>query len=235
MYNEYYRDNVLVAEALMDGLARTPVQKIVYLSSIKAISEQTHGTPIDANTVPAPTTPYGQTKLEAEGRFASWADDKSKNLVVLRPPLVYGPKVRGNFRSLLRIADSGVPLPIRSIQNRRSMIYIDNLCDVILAGASGEISGIHTIPVADAELLSTPDVVAVLRAAMGRRVGMFRFPERALAVASRAAGVEGQFARISEDLVVESHAAEMGIGWSPRTTAIEGLVRTARWYTTSIE
>ncbi len=102
----------------------------------------------------------------------------------------------------------------------RSMISLDNLCDVILASASEEIHGIHRLPVADAEVLSTRDVVTVLRAAMGRRAGIFRFPEQLLATASRVAGVEGQFRRISEDLVVDSTAAESVLGWVQRKTAI---------------
>jgi len=234
-YDEYYRDNVLVSEALTDGLARTAVQKVVYLSSIKAVGEQTDGRPIDGNTVPKPTTPYGQTKLEAEDRFARWADNASRHLVVLRPPLVYGPGVKGNFRSMLRIADSAIPLPIGSIENMRSMISLDNLCDVILASASEEIRGIHRLSVADSEVLSTPDVVTILRAAMGRKADIFRFPEQLLAVASRVAGVEGQFRRISEDLVVDGAAAESVLGWIPRKTAIQGLVETARWYTAGMK
>ncbi len=229
-YDDYYRDNVLVSEVLTDGLARTPVQKVVYLSSIKAVGENTHGTPIDGNTVPEPSTPYGQTKLEAEDRFASWAANTSRHLVVLRPPLVYGPGVKGNFRSMLRIADSAVPLPIGSIDNMRSMVSLDNLCDVILASASDQIRGIHRLPVADSEVLSTPDVITVLRTALGRKVGIFRFPKQLLATASRAAGVEGLFRRISEDLVVDGAAAESVLGWVPRNTAIQSLVETARWY-----
>ena len=232
-YDEYYRDNVLVSEALADGLARTPVRKVVYLSSIKAVGEQTHGTPIDGNTVPKPTTPYGQTKLAAEDRLVRWAFNTSRHLVVLRPPLVYGPAVKGNFRSMLRIADSAVPLPIGSIENMRSMISLDNLCDVILTSASDEIRGIHRLPVADSEVLSTPDTVTVLRAAMGRKIGIYRFPERALGAASRAVGVEEQFRRISDNLIIDRRAAEAALGWTPPKTAIHGLVETARWYVDS--
>lgn len=234
-YDDYYRDNVLVADALMHGLARTPVQKVVYLSSIKAVTEATRGIPIDGRTEPAPTTPYGQTKLEAENRFMSWAAATSKHLVALRPPLVYGPGVRGNFRSLLRIANSRLPLPIGSIENKRSMIFLDNLCDVILASTSQGIRGVHRLSVADAEALSTPEVVRVLREAMGRREAVFPFPERLLAAASRAAGVHERFRRISEDLVVDIRTVEAELGWVPRKTAVEGLVETAQWYTASIE
>lgn len=229
-YDDYYRDNVLVSDALMEGLALTTVRKVVYLSSIKAVGEQTDGTLFDANTMPAPTTPYGWTKLETEDRFARWAADMSKDLIILRPPLAYGPGVKGNFGSMLRVANSGIPLPIGSIANRRSMIHLDNLCDVILLSASDEVHGTLRVPVADREVFSTPEVVAILRAAMGRRPGIFRFPEGALSAISRVAGLEGQFRRISDDLVIDGSVAAGALGWIPARTAIQGLVETAQWY-----
>ena len=118
-YDEYYRDNVLVSRLLQMDLPGHPFRRSS-LRSIKAVGERTHGTSIDGDTVPEPTTPYGQTKLEAEDGSTRWAAEASTHLVVLRPPLVYGHGVKGNFRSMLRIADSAIPLPIGSIENRQT-------------------------------------------------------------------------------------------------------------------
>jgi len=185
-----------------ESAARAGVCRFVYLSSVKARERDDE---------------YGHAKLAAERALQ---DLKSPmEIVILRPPLVYGPRVRANFFALMRAIARGWPLPLASIENRRSLVYVGNLCDAVAAclesaGAAGK-----TFYVADGEALSTPALCRAIGDALGRPARLFRFPPRLLPLN-----------KLKDSLVVDDAPLRAELGWKPPFSLAEGLSATAAWY-----
>ena len=170
------------------GAAREAgVRRVVYISSIKVNGEQTFGRPFRADDRPAPEDAYGRSKARAEARLWAMAD-RGLEVVILRPPLLYGAGVKGNIAQLIRWAARGVPLPLGAIANRRDMLGVTSFVDLIaLALASPEAAG-RTFLARDGAPVSTPALYAAISEALGRRARMPPFPVSALALVGRGLG-----------------------------------------------
>ena len=208
-------------DALARQAAAAGVRRIVYMSSVKALTEAGADVPADA---PArPEDDYGRSKLAAE--LALRAVPRLEH-VILRPPLVYGPGVKGNFIRLIRLVDRGVPLPLASVRNRRSMISLTNLCDAVIHAA-------HCAPglycPTDAVALSTPDLIRTIAAAFGKKAALFPFPPALLAAAGALTGKGGLVRRLTGTLTVTGAPP----GWQPPETPDRGIRRTVEWYRTA--
>ena len=179
-------------------------RRFVYLSSIKAAQ------PLDA---------YGRAKSVAEQALLRLAGLEA---VILRPPLVYGPRVKANFLLLMRAIDRGWPLPLASVRSRRSLIYVGNLADAIDRCLQGPAQG-RTYAVSDGAPIATPDLCRALGRALGRPARLFPFPP---ALLRRLPGL----ARLAEPLEVHDRAIREELGWRPPVTFEEGLRLTAQWY-----
>ncbi len=184
--------------------ANAGVRRFVYLSSVKARERDDE---------------YGRAKLAAERALEELKSHMQ--IVILRPPLVYGPGVRANFLALMRAIARGWPLPLASIQNRRSLVYVGNLCDAIAAclesaGAAGK-----TFYIADGEPLSTPALCRAIGSALGRPARLFPFPPKLQ-----------PFDRLTGSLVVDDPALRADLGWKPPFSFEQGLSATAAWYRT---
>jgi len=179
-------------------------RRFVYLSSIKAAQ------PDDA---------YGRSKLRAEQALLGLANLEP---VILRPPLVYGPRVKANFLALLRAVDRGWPLPLASIENRRSLVYVGNLVDAILACLGGPAQG-RTYAVSDGAPVSTPQLCRAIGRALGRPARLFPFPGGLLRL------VPG-LARLAQSQETDDRAIRAELGWRARFSLEEGLRLTAQWY-----
>lgn len=216
------------AAALARAACRAGARRLVYVSSIKAMGETTRpGRPFRADDTPMPQDAYGHAKLATEQALARVADDTGLDLVVVRPPLVYGPGVRGNFRALLRLAGSGLPLPLANIDNRRSLIFVDNLADLIAtAVAAPRAAG--TRLVSDGADFSTPALLRSLARGQGKHARLFGLPQGALAACRRLPGVGPMVERLTQSLQVDDAPTRAGLGWRPPVPAEEGLLRTAR-------
>ena len=226
---EYHRANVEVTRRLAEAALRAGVRRCVFLSSIKANGEATHGTPYTEASTPAPEDAYGRSKLEAEQALAAVAG-ASMQTVILRPPLLYGPGVKGNLLALMRALARGVPLPLASIDNRRSLLGIENLVSVLTLAITHPAAAGRTFLAADGVDLSTPQLAQLIAAGLGVRARLLPVPAPLLALAGALAGKRAAVARLAGSLQVDAGAIRGALGWQPPVPVAEGLARMARWY-----
>ncbi len=219
--------NTLGTLRLAEQAVRAGVRRFVFLSSVKAVGESGHLTP---ETPPSPADAYGRSKWEAELGLRDIADRTGLEVVILRPPLVYGPGVRANFLRLLRLVDRGIPLPLASVHNRRSLLFVGNLADAVLACLEHPAAAGRTFCLADGEPLSTPGLIRRLAAALGRPARLIPFPPTLLRLAARVTGRTAVVDRLLGDLTVDDAPLRETLSWVPPFTVDEGISRTARWY-----
>lgn len=227
---EYRRINVLATENLARQAARSGVRRFVFLSSVKVNGESTSSRPFSTDDTPAPEDAYGISKHEAEDVLRAIGGETGMEIVILRPPLVYGPGVKGNFLRLLKAVAKGVPLPLASIDNRRSLVYVGNLVDAIIACIREPAAAGRTFLVSDGEDLSTPELIRKLATAMGRRPRLLPCPPALLALAARLFGREAAFRRLNGSLAVDISALRQTLHWQPRYSTNQGFSATVQWY-----
>lgn len=217
------------AAALARGAAEAGVRRFLYMSSIKAMGDATPpGRAFRADDMPRPEDAYGRAKLASERALQKIADASGLELVILRPPLVYGPGVGGNFRALMRLAASGLPLPVAALDNRRSLIFLDNLVDLVAAAALHPAAAGRVLLAADGADLSTPALVRILAQGQGRVARLLALPDAVFAVLRQLPGVGPAVSRLTLSLQVDDAATRAVLGWSPPVTAEAGLLATAR-------
>ncbi|HEX3860785.1 MAG TPA: NAD-dependent epimerase/dehydratase family protein [Stellaceae bacterium] len=213
-----------IAAGLARAAARAGVRRLVYASSIKAMGDTTPpGRPFRASDIPRPDDAYGRTKLATEHALSTAALETGLELVVLRPPLVYGPGVGANFAALVRLAGSGLPLPFGGIDNRRSLICRDNLVDLIAIAAVHPAAAGQILLAADGTDFSTPDLIRVLAAGQGRTARLFRMPGMSLKTWRRTPRIGSRLARLKLFLQVDDQATRALLNWHPPVAAETGL------------
>ena len=219
------------AAALARAAARAGARRFVYLSSITAMGAATAlGRPFRADDAPRPESPYGRSKLATEQALAEAARDSGIELAIIRPPLVYGPGVRANFRALVRLVASGVPLPFAAIDNRRSFIHADNLTDLIALSALHPAAPGQVLLASDGLDLSTPALIRLLAKGLVRPARLFALPEPVFALLRRLPNVGPRLASLTSSLQVDDGATRALLGWAPPVAAAEGLAMTARTF-----
>jgi nucleoside-diphosphate-sugar epimerase len=186
------------------------------------------GAPFRAGDPARPDDSYGQAKLAIETAVAAAARETGLDLVILRPPLVHGPVVKGNLRALIRLAASGLPLPFAGIDNRRSLIFLDNLVDLVAAACSNPAAGGRVLLARDAEDLSTPQLIRALAAGLDRPARLFAAPPRMFAALSRVPPLAPVISRLTACLQVDDSETRRALGWWPRIAPEAGLAATAR-------
>jgi nucleoside-diphosphate-sugar epimerase len=227
---EYRRINVEGTRALAQAALHAGVRRMVFLSSIKVTGERTAGHPFSEDTPPQPEDAYGVSKWEAEQTLCAITHNTNLETVILRPPLVYGPGVKGNFLRLMRWVARGVPLPLASITNRRNLIYVENLVDgIIAAGASPAAAG-KTYLAGDSEDVSTPGLIQAIAAALQVHPRLFPCPPALLMAGATALGKREEMRRLTGSLQIDSSKIRNELGWAPRFDLAQGLARTAQWY-----
>lgn len=213
----YRAVNCDATERLAREAASAGVRRFLFVSSIKVNGEST---PIDRpfreSDTPAPHDRYARSKWAAEQALARVSTETGLEIVVIRPPLVYGPGVRGNFGRLIDLVKSGLPLPLASIRNRRSLIYVGNLADVLALSIAAPQAKGRTFLVSDDEDMSTPELVRRLAAGLGRKARLFPFPPPLLP------------AKLVQSLVVGAGVAQATLRWAPRFNVAETLAATIR-------
>jgi len=216
------------AATLAGGAAQAGVRRLLYMSSIKTMGEATPpGRPFRADDPPRPADAYGRTKLASERVLAEVADATGLELVILRPPLVYGPGVRSNFRALVRLAGSGLPLPFAALDNRRSLIFRDNLVDLVAVAVLHPAAAGRVLLAADGVDLSTPALIRILAQGQDRVARLFALPDPDFAALRRLPGLGPAVGRLSLSLQVDDGATRAALGWSPPFAAEAALLATA--------
>ncbi|KPF42641.1 hypothetical protein IP87_12475 [beta proteobacterium AAP121] len=224
----FRRVNTQGTLALAEAALRAGVKRLVYVSSIKVNGEGTApGRRYLANDAPDPHDPYGQSKAEAEGLLWQVAERSALQVVVVRPPLVYGPGVKANFRSMMGWLHRGIPLPLGAIDNRRSLVSQDNLCSLLLACAQHPDAPGHTFLASDGEDVSTTELLRRLGLALGRPARLLPVPPGVLRLALGALGKSSIAHRLLGSLQVDSSSARTVLGWQPPLTLDQGLQRAA--------
>jgi|SRR5215475_7338167 len=217
------------ARALAQSAAKAGVRRLVYVSSVRAMGDATPpGAPFRETQLPHPRDAYGRGKLESERALLTAAQESGVEIVILRPPLVYGPGVKANFRALMRLVANGVPLPLAGICNRRSLIFIDNLVDLIgrvvmHPGAIGRV-----LLARDAVDLSTPELIRILGANLDRPARLFEVPAPALAALRPLPVLGPLLSRLTLSLQVDDAQTRGVLGWQPSVSPEISLAATAK-------
>lgn len=227
----FRRTNVEGTAALAEQARCYGVRRFVFLSSVKVNGEQTKvGQTFRSSDPPAPADPYATSKFEAEVELARRLGGSATELVILRPPLVYGPGVKGNLRALLSLVQRGIPLPLGAIDNRRSMISIDNLVSVVERCAIHPRAAGETFMVSDGEDVSTPNLVRWIGEGLGVPARLFSCPKAVLVLGACAFGRKEQLQRMCGNLQVDSAPVRAALDWQPRSSPRDGIIRMARWF-----
>lgn len=217
---------VRVAEAARAAGAR----RFVFVSSIKAAGETDGGSPLKEAATPAPVGPYGLSKLEAERALTTFGRSTGMEIVIVRPPLVYGPGVRANFLHLMTAIDRRIPLPLGSVDARRSMVFLDNLVDALVRCALHPSAAGETFHVSDGLDLTVAELVRMLSRQLNVPARLIPVPVLMLRIAGRLTGRSEAVERLVNDLRLDiSHISKV-LGWRVPYSIEEGLLKTAMWY-----
>lgn len=231
-----YREvNVEGTRRLAEQAAAAGVRRLVYLSSVKVLGERTLVQAFGEASMPAPEDPYGQSKWEAEQALRDVAEKTGLEIVVLRPPLVYGPGVGANFLRLMRWVARGIPLPLAATHNRRSLIYVNNLASAIEACLVHPAAAGKTFLVSDGGPVSTAQLVAMLASAFAVSDRSWPLPPALLRLAGAAVGMGDQAARLLDSLEVDDAAIRRELAWLPPFSMAEGLRETVVAYRASAD
>lgn len=226
---EFHKVNVEGTLNLARQAAAAGVGRFVFLSSVKVNGEG--GSVIYRETdSPAPQDAYGISKHEAELGLQEIATKTSMEVVIIRPPLIYGPKVKANFLRLMQWVAWGVPLPLGAIHNRRSLVALDNLVDLIITCIDHPTAAKHTFLVSDGEDLSTTELIRRMARALDRPVRLIPVPTAVLMASATLLGKREVVARLCGSLQVDITKARKVLDWTPPISVDEGLRRTAEHY-----
>jgi UDP-4-keto-D-QuiNAc 4-reductase len=227
---EFRRVNVQGTLTLGRWAAEAGVRRFVFISSVKALGEGTlPGAPFYADTLPAPEDAYGISKWEAEQALQQLAQETGMEVVIIRPPLVYGPGVKANFASMMLWLSWGVPLPLGAVtQNRRSFVALGNLVDLIVVCTRHPAAANQTFLVSDGDDLSTAELLKRMGSALGRHVFLPAVPVFWLEWGARLSGKRGIYDRLCGSLQVDIRKTRQLLGWTPLLTVDEGLMLVAK-------
>src|SRR5690606_30240239 len=232
--NEFRKVNVKGSLNLAKMAAKSGVRRFIFISSIKVNGEGTGGDKVyKADDIPAPQDPYGISKMEAEDGLKQIAADTGMELVIIRPVLVYGPGVKANFLSMMRWLNKGIPLPLGAVHNKRSLVALDNLIDLIKVCIDHPAAANQIFIAADGEDLSTTDLLQRMGNALGTRARLLAVPQRLLITFAAAFGNRPVAQRLCGSLQVDISKAQKLLGWKPPLSVDEGLRLVANSYRTA--
>lgn len=228
---EFLKVNLHGTENLARQAAQVGVKRLVYVSSIKVNGEgTTENQPYSESDQANPQDPYGISKWRAEQALQRIAQETGLEVVMVRPTLVYGAGVKGNFISLMAAIDKGIPLPLAGAKNLRSLLYVGNLVDALIACATHPDAAGKTYLLSDGEDVSTAMLVEKIAAALGRKSRSFYFPSGVLRAAAGVLGRSAQVDRLFGSLQVSNQKIRNELNWHPPFTVEQGLRATVDWY-----
>jgi len=225
----YRRVNVEGTMALARQAADVGVQRFVFVSTVKVNGER-RDSPYSERDIADPHDAYGQSKWEAEQGLRDLERETGMAVTIVRPPLVYGPGVRANFLKLMELVQRRIPLPLKSVQNRLSLIYVGNLVDALARCLDHPAAAGQTYLVSDGEDISTPDLVRSLATAMRVRPNLLPVPASLLRLAAKLVGKTDVVDRLIGSLTVDSRAIRTQLGWAPPVPLQQGLSATVADY-----
>jgi len=226
---DYRHINVDITKALLDASSAAGVTRFIYLSSIKAVGEETPiEKPFTEESTCNPVDSYGISKREAEELILKYEGEI--DTVIFRPPMIYGPGVKGNFLRLLKAVDRGLPLPFGMIENARSMLYVENLTDAILTCLQSEKAAGQIYHVADSETPSTKEIMVEMGRHLGKKPRLVPVPKAMLKTAGFLTGRTSEMRKLTESLVVGIEKISEELNWEPGYNISTGFEKTCRWF-----
>ncbi len=221
--------NVAGTESLARAAVNKNIRRFIYLSTAK-VNGEGRPAPYTEKDKPTPMDSYSISKYEAENILHEIADGTAMDVVILRPPLVYGPGVKANFFYLLQLVHKGIPLPFARTANRRNMIFLDNLIDAIVTCIIHPDAAGQTYLVSDSEIVSTPELIRKIAEAWGKSARLFSFPPTMLLTIANIAGKSDKVKPLLNSFTVDTSKIRSDLNWKPIYTQTEGLIQTARWF-----
>ena len=229
----FVKVNSYGTETLAKAAINRGVSRLVFISSVKVNGDGTSKknsiayTEIDS---PLPNDAYALSKWKAECVLNKIASETGFEIVILRPPLVYGPKVKANFLRLLKVVERGIPLPLASVKNQRSLIYLDNLVDAIVTCIKHPKASGQTYFVSDGDDVSTPDLIRRIGSALGRPARLFPFPPLMLKMVGITTGKSATIDTLLRSLTINCSKIRRELDWKAPFSMDQGLRETAKWY-----
>jgi len=217
-FDAFRRTNRDATLRVAEQAAQAGVRRFVFISTIK-VNGEGRDTPYTADDTPAPQGAYAISKHEAEQGLWEIAARTGLEVVILRPPLIYGPGVGGNFCTLMRLVARGLPLPLASIRNRRSLLGVQNFASAIALVLTHDAAPGRTWLVSDQHDLSTPDLIRAIAAAQGKPARLFPFPPILLRTAATLIGRHRMYEQLAGSLTVDAEPLTRELGWKPARTA----------------
>ncbi len=227
----YRKVNVEGTLNLAKQAALAGVKRFIFISSIKVNGEATAlGHPYHEEQAPAPLDAYGLSKYEAELELQQLAKDTGLEVVIIRPVLIYGPGVKANFKAMMRCLALGMPLPLGSIHNQRSLLALDNLIDLIQLCIVHPAAANQTFLASDGMDLSTSELLRSMAEALGKPARLIKLPESLLMLGAKLVGKQAMAQRLCGSLQVDNAKARELLGWQPPVSVQEALLKVADAY-----
>lgn len=227
--NEYIKLNSLATERLASNAASAGVKHFIFASSIKVNGDVSPAKGFTEQDSPAPQDIYGESKLQAEKNLIKVCAHSDMHYTIIRPPLVFGPGVKANFLQLMKIVQRGMPLPFSGINNQRSLVYVENLCNALITCMNQAAARDNLFMVKDVDL-STRQLVEALAEAFGMKPRLFSAPESLLKFAASLTGNADRLNKLISDLVVDDTSFRNKTGWKPVVNFEQAIADTADWY-----
>lgn len=225
---EFRKVNVDGTLNLARQTANAGIKRFIFVSSIKVNGENTApGKPFTEDALPHPQDPYGVSKFEAEQGLLKIAQETGMEVVIIRPPLVYGAGVKANFASMMRAVKRGLPLPLGAIHNKRSFVYVGNLVSMIMCCIEHPAAANQVFMVSDGDDLSTTGLLRACATALGVRPRLLPVPQKLLQLGAALLGRGDVAQRLCGNLQVDISKARRLLGWTPPFSVEDGLKATA--------
>lgn len=226
----YQHDNVDATIAIARAAVDSGVRRFVFMSTIKVFGDGPFTEPLRPWRTPTPEDDYGRSKLQAENALRALSQSAAIDMVIVRPPLVYGPGVRANFLRLMNWVDRGLPLPLAGVRNRRSLVSVFNLNDLLRLLAERRESCAGTWHVSDGQDCSISELMREVAALLSRPARLFALPPFMLRAAFTLAGRRREYERLCGSLQVDMSQTNTKLAWRPPLSRQEGLAQTVAWY-----
>lgn len=225
-YQAYAEINVDATKHLAEQAALYGVKRFIFLSSVKVNGESTNNSAFTESDQPQPEDDYGKTKYEAEKILNQIAQETGMEVVIIRPPLVYGKDVKANFKNLINLCRTRLPLPFGAIHNKRSLIYIENLIDFIMVCMTHPKAANETFLVSDDEDISTTQLIKYIIEANKQKPFLIPVPQKWLSILFKFMGKTSLSDRLCGNLQVNINKAKTLLNWQPKYSVRDGITKT---------